>query len=106
MKGLILLVCGSQSVRVLCIEGTVSINCKGGFHPSIGDSSLLCYKHHVRYGEESTACIWPSPLTPVLRKKTCTKLVDLGFSSLFWRHIFPNGKHKISQGFFIYALSG
>ena len=37
-----------QSVRVLCIEGTVSINCKGGFHPSIGDSSLLCYKHHVR----------------------------------------------------------
>ena len=47
-EGLILLVCWSQSVRVLCIEGTVSINCKGGFHPSIGDSSLLCYKHHVR----------------------------------------------------------
>ena len=52
MKGLILLVCGSQSVRVLCIEGTVSINCKGGFHPSIGDSSLLCYKHHVRYADK------------------------------------------------------
>ena len=43
-----------QSVRVVCIEGTVSINCKGGFHPSIGDSSLLCYKHHVRYADKGT----------------------------------------------------